>query len=256
MNEIKKLTEELLTEFSLFKRPPKIINGEFLTRLKSEKIKSKQVVLKNCKTAGIYKCDISVDKLARYVKDVMSINSKYEKELVKLFEAKYKLDDIMENTEKSKNIKKDVSKIFEYDKLINLLDSKMSSLSEIHKNSKNIIPYKKGINNINISTSNIIKITEDYIKLKEITESDRFDKLKKFIAQYNKEHNLPESIKSIYDKEYTERYDDDELFEYTLTEITGSGFSLFNFNLSKVIKTVELYRDALSDIIRRLYKEC
>lgn len=256
MNEIKQLTEELLTEFSLFKRSPKIINNEFLTKLKSEKIKSKQVVLKNCKTAGIYKCDISIDKLARYIKDVMGINSKYEKELVKLFKDKYKLDDIMENSEKSKDIKKDTSKIFEYDKLVKLLDSKMSSLSEIHKNSKNIIPYKKGINNISISTNDIIKITEDYIKLKEITESDRFDKLKKYIVQYNKEHNLPESIKAVYGKEYTERYDDDELFEYILTEITDNGFSLFNFNLNKVMKTVELYRDALSDIIRRLYKEC
>lgn len=117
----------------------------------------------------------------RYVKNIVGINSKYEKELVKLFETKYKLDDIMENTVKSKDINKDVSKIFEYDKLIKLLDSKMSSLSEIHKNSKNIIPYKKGINNINISTNDIIKITEDYIKLKELTESDRFDKLKKKI---------------------------------------------------------------------------
>lgn len=256
MKEIEKLTEELLTEFSLFKRSPKIINDEFLSRLKSEKIKSKQVTLKNCKTAGIYKCDINIDKLSKYVKDIMSINSKYEKELVKLFKTKYTLDDIMENTAKSKDIKEDVSKIFEYDKLIKLLDSKMSSLSEIHKNSKNIIPYKKGINNISISTNNIIKITEDYIKLREITESDKFDKLKKYIAQYNKEHNLLESIKSIYGKEYTEKYDDDELFEHTLTELTSSGFSLFNFNLSKVIKTVELYRDALSDIIRRLYKEC
>ena len=40
MSEIEKLTEELLVEFSLFKRSPKIINDEFLARLKSEKIKS------------------------------------------------------------------------------------------------------------------------------------------------------------------------------------------------------------------------
>lgn len=39
MREIEKLTEELLTEFSLFKRSPKIINDEFLSRLKSEKNK-------------------------------------------------------------------------------------------------------------------------------------------------------------------------------------------------------------------------
>lgn len=134
----------------------------------------------------------------RYVKNIVGINSKYEKELVKLFETKYKLDDIMENTVKSKDINKDVSKIFEYDKLIKLLDSKMSSLSEIHKNSKNIIPYKKGINNINISTNDIIKITEDYIKLKELTESDRFDKLKKYIVQYNEEHTLYMRVSNLY----------------------------------------------------------
>ena len=99
---------------------------------------------------------------------------------------------------KSKDINKDVSKIFEYDKLIKLLDSKMSSLSEIHKNSKNIIPYKKGINNINISTNDIIKITEDYIKLKELTESDRFDKLKKYIVQYNEEHTLYMRVSNLY----------------------------------------------------------
>lgn len=250
------LTEELLNEFSLFKRSPKIINDEFLSRLKEEKIKSKQVVLKNCKTASIYKCDIGIDKLASYIKDVMNINSKYEKELIKLFKSKYTLNDIMENTAESKDIKKDVSKIFDYDKLLKLLDSKMSSLSDIHKNSKNIIPYKKGINNISLSTSSIVKITEDYIKLKEITESDKYNKLKNYIEQYNKEHSLVEVIKSLYGKEYIEKYDDDELFEYSLDGLTGGSFNLFNFNLNKVLKTVEMYRDALSDIIRRLYKEC
>ena len=68
MREIEKLTEELLIEFSLFKRSPKIINDEFLSRLKSEKIKSKQVTLKNCKTAGIYKCDINIDNFQNMLK--------------------------------------------------------------------------------------------------------------------------------------------------------------------------------------------
>lgn len=92
--------------------------------------------------------------------------------------------------------------------------------------------------------------------MKEITESDKYNKLKNYIEQYNKEHSLVEVIKSLYGKEYIEKYDDDELFEYSLDGLTGGSFNLFNFNLNKVLKTVEIYRDALSDVIRRLYKEC
>ena len=211
--------------------------------------------MKNCKTAGIYKCDINIDKLSKYVKDIMSINSKYEKELVKLFKTKYTLDDIMENTAKSKDIKKDVSKIFEYDKLIKLLDSKMSSLSEIHKNSKNIIPYKKGINNINISTSDIIKITEDYLKLKEIVGSDKFQRVVEGFERFEKEGKLisariADEYKVGSDSEYItniERFLGEDIVDLFYHPVYYGKLTL---------RTVINYKSALDDIIRRLYKEC
>lgn len=76
MNTIDTLSEELLKEFSFFKKtPPAVINKEFLNKIKNEKLKKKKVILNNCPLKEIYDTYIDVNG----IKNEKEIDVRFER---------------------------------------------------------------------------------------------------------------------------------------------------------------------------------
>lgn len=136
---------------------------------------------------------------------------------------------------------------------IPIIEKSFLNSSDIFKNYENI--QTKGKYNISVNSSSLVKLTEDYLKLKEITESDKFRRLVEGFERFKKEEKLISArIASGYkmetDSEYItniERFLGEDILDMFYHPVYYGKFT---------IQTVINYKSALGDIIRRLYKEC
>ena len=260
------LYEELLQEFSIFNKkkiPPKVIDEAFLQKLKSENIPNKQIKLKKCKVKDIYKCDISIEKINSMVSTFMKMSKRWEETLPKyfvknfppeMFKPKFNDETQTFNTTPPAKEKerKDILNVLGV-KDTDMIAKAFLNSSEIFKNYENI--QAKGKYNISISSSSLAKLTEDYLKLKEIVDSDKFRRAVESFERFKNEGKLmsariADDYKVEYDSEYIAN------IERFLGDDTVDMFYQPVYCGKLTFQTVVNYKSALGDIIRRLYKEC
>lgn len=260
------LYEELLQEFSLFNKkkiPPKVIDKAFLQKLKGENIPNKQIKLKKCKAKDIYKCDVSIEKINSMISTFIKVYKKWEETLPKYFVKNFppemfksKFNDDTQTFSATPPAKEKERK-----DILNVLGVKDTDMiakaflnsSEIFKNYENI--QTKGKYNISISSSSLAKLTEDYLKLKEIVDSDKFRRAVESFERFKNEGKLmsariADDYKVEYDSEYIAN------IERFLGDDTVDMFYQPVYCGKLTFQTVVSYKSALGDIIRRLYKEC
>ena len=175
------LYEELLQEFSIFNKkkiPPKVIDEAFLQKLKSENIPNKQMKLKKCKVKDIYKCDISIEKINSMISTFIKASKKWEETLPKYFVKNFppemfkpKFNDETQSFSTTPSAKekerRDILNVLGV-KDTDIIEKSFLNSSDVLRNYENI--QSKGKFNISINSSSLIKLTEDYLKLKEIVE--------------------------------------------------------------------------------------
>lgn len=260
------LYEELLHEFSLFNKkkiPPKVIDEDFLKKLKNTDIPNKQVKLKKCKVKGIYKCDVSIEKINSMISTFIKVSKKWKEALPKyfvknfppeMFESKFNDETQTFSATPPANEKerRDILNVLGV-KDTDIIEKSFLNSSDIFKNYENI--QTKDKYNVSVNSSSLVKLTEDYLKLKEITESDKFQRLVEGFERFKKEEKLISArIASGYkmetDSEYItniERFLGEDILDMFYHPVYYGKFT---------IQTVINYKSALGDIIRRLYKEC
>lgn len=259
------LYEELLQEFSLFNKkkiPPKVIDEAFLQKLKDENIPNKQIKLKKCKVKDIYKCDISIEKINSMISTFIKVSKKWEETLPKYFVKNFppemfkpKFNDETQSFDTTPSAKekerKDILNVLGV-KNTDVIEKSFLNSSDILRNYENI--QSKGKYNISVSSSSLIKLTEDYLKLKEIVDSDKFRRVVEGFERFEKEGKLisakiADGYKVGYDSEYIsniERFLGEDIVDMFYHPVYYGKLTL---------RTVINYKSALGDIIRRLYKE-
>ena len=256
------LYEELLQEFSIFNKkkiPPKVIDEAFLQKLKDENIPNKQIKLKKCKVKDIYKCDISIEKINSMVSTFMKMSKRWEETLPKyfvknfppeMFKSEFNDETQTFSTIPSANEKerKDILNILGV-KDTDMIEKAFLNSSEIFKNYENI--QTKGKYNISISSSSLVKLTEDYLKLKEIVDSDKF---RRVVESFERFKLISARIADVYEVESNSEYITN--IERFLGDDIVDMFYQPVYCGKLTFQTVINYKSALGDIIRRLYKEC
>lgn len=134
-----------------------------------------------------------------------------------------------------------------------MIEKAFLNSSEILKNYENI--QTKGKYNISISSSSLVKLTEDYLKLKEIVESDKFRRIVESFERFEKEGKL---ISARIADEYKVGSDSEHItnIERFLGDDILDMFYHPAYYGKLTFRTVINYKSALGDIIRRVYKEC
>ena len=260
------LYEELLQEFSIFnkkKNPPKVIDEAFLQKLKSENIPNKQIKLKKCKVKDIYKCDISIEKINSMISTFIKASKKWEETLPKYFVKNFppemfkpKFNDETQSFSTTPSAKekerRDILNVLGV-KDTDIIEKSFLNSSDVLRNYENI--QSKGKFNISINSSSLIKLTEDYLKLKEIVESDRFRRTVEGFGRFEKEGKL---ISARIADEYKVGSDGEYIanIERFLGEDIVDMFYHPAYYGKLTLRTIIDYKSALGDIIRRLYKEC
>lgn len=64
------------SHYLIKKTPPKVIDEDFLKKLKDTNIPNKQIKLKKCKTKGVYKCDVSIEKINSMISTFIKVAKK------------------------------------------------------------------------------------------------------------------------------------------------------------------------------------
>lgn len=245
------------------KIPPKVIDEAFLQKLKDENIPNKQIKLKKCKVKDIYKCDISIEKINSMISTFIKVSKKWEETLPEYFVKNFppemfkpKFNDETQSFSTTPPAKekerKDILNVLGVKDTDNIEKSFLNS-SEILKNYENI--QTKGKYNISINSSSLIKLTEDYLKLKGIVDSDKFRRLVEGFERFEKEGKLISSkIADGYKVEYDSEYISN--IERFLGEDIVDMFYHPVYYGKLTLRTVINYKSALGDIIRRLYREC
>lgn len=124
--------------------------------------------------------------------------------------------------------------------------------SEIFKNYENI--QTKGKYNISINSSSLVKLTEDYLKLKEIVDSDKFRRAVEGFERFENEGKLISArIADAYKVESDSEYITN--IERFLGEDIVDMFYQPAYYGEIALRVVINYKSALGDIIRRLYDE-
>lgn len=134
-----------------------------------------------------------------------------------------------------------------------MIEKAFSNSSDILRNYENI--QSKGKYSISVSSSSLVKLTEDYLKLKEIVESDKFRRIVESFERFEKEGKLisariADEYKVGSDSEYInniERLLGDDILDMFYHPVYYGKLTL---------RTVINYKSALGDTIRRVYKEC
>ena len=260
------LYEELLQEFSIFNKkkiPPKVIDEAFLQKLKSENIPNKQIKLKKCKVKDIYKCDISIEKINSMISTFIKASKKWEETLPKYFVKNFppemfkpKFNDETQSFSTTPSAKekerRDILNVLGV-KDTDIIEKSFLNSSDVLRNYENI--QSKGKFNISINSSSLIKLTEDYLKLKEIVESDRLRRTVEGFGRFEKEGKL---ISARIADEYKVGSDGEYIanIERFLGEDIVDMFYHPAYYGKLTLRTIIDYKSALGDIIRRLYKEC
>lgn len=259
------LYEELLQEFSLFNKkkiPPKVIDEVFLQKLKDENIPNKQIKLKKCKAKDIYKCDVSIEKINSMISTFIKVSKKWEETLPKYFVKNFPPEMFKPkfNDETQTFSTTPPAKEKERRDILNVLGVKDTDMiekvflnsSEIFKNYENI--QTKGKYNISINSSSLVKLTEDYLKLKEIVDSDKFRRAVEGFERFENEGKLISArIADAYKVESDSEYITN--IERFLGEDIVDMFYQPAYYGEIALRVVINYKSALGDIIRRLYDE-
>ena len=234
-----------------------------MKKLKNTDIPNKQVKLKKCKVKGIYKCDVSIEKINSMISTFIKVSKKWKEALPKyfvknfppeMFESKFNDETQTFSATPPANEKerRDILNVLGV-KDTDIIEKSFLNSSDIFKNYENI--QTKGKYNVSVNSSSLVKLTEDYLKLKEITESDKFQRLVEGFERFKKEEKLISArIASGYkmeaDSEYItniERFLGEDILDMFYHPVYYGKFT---------IQTVINYKSAMGDIIRRLYKEC
>lgn len=133
-----------------------------------------------------------------------------------------------------------------------VIEKSFLNSSDILRNYENI--QSKGKYSISVSSSSLVKLTEDYLKLKEIVGSDKFQRVVEGFERFEKEGKLisariADEYKVGSDSEYItniERFLGEDIVDLFYHPVYYGKLTL---------RTVINYKSALDYIIRRLYKE-
>lgn len=207
----------------------------------------------------IYKCDISIEKINSMVSTFMKMSKRWEETLPKyfvknfppeMFKSEFNDETQTFSTIPSANEKerKDILNILGV-KDTDMIEKAFLNSSEIFKNYENI--QTKGKYNISISSSSLVKLTEDYLKLKEIVDSDKF---RRVVESFERFKLISARIADVYKVESNSEYITN--IERFLGDDIVDMFYQPVYCGKLTFQTVINYKSALGDIIRRLYKEC
>lgn len=223
---------------------------------------NKQIKLKKCKVKDIYKCDISIETINSMVSTFMKMSKRWEKTLLKyfvknftpeMFKPKFNDETQTFNTTppaKEKERRDILNALGVKD--TDIIEKSFLNSSDVFKNYEDI--QTKGKYNISISSSSLVKLTEDYLKLKEIIDSDKFRRAVESFERFEKEGKLISArIADGYRVELNSEYITN--IERFLGEDIVDMFYHPVYYGKLTFRTVINYKSALGDIIRRLYDE-
>ena len=255
-NNINILTEELLKEFSFFKKtPPTVINKEFLNKIKNEKLKKKRVILNNCPLKEIYNNYIDITGIRKFSEYLVKIDKEFKKQIPQFMKENFTLEEIATDYDDRENPDKDdtliESKVLEIAgiKNENELINKFGKLGQVYENWYHI----GGKETLNIDTSSLIELTEMYLELEKILRDE--DVLQKTYKLYEKmsRENINKLIIKQYDGSSSlkgKAYDD---LEYFIPQYVSDVIYAPELYMQLFREAIVRYKDSLDEVIKRLY---
>lgn len=256
--EMQSLKEEILKELLFFKKnPPEKIDGGFLNELRNEKIKSRTVTLKDSPLEEICDSKIDIESVKKLLKYYIDTNSKFRKEIPKFIFENFDVDEIIKDYDDRSNPDRDdeiiAKKVLSIAGVKNKdeFDDKFDNLGEIYENWYKISDSKKY--NLSINTSEIIKLTEDYISLKKLLKNPVFEKAKEAYKILNSKKSIEKLIVATYKVSGKERQKLEDDIYYFIPQYIGFVMSDTEYRIELLSSAIESYLEALRDVIRKLY---
>ena len=264
MDKIRKLTEEILMEFSLLgkkKVAPNVIDEDFLNKVKSEELKVKRLKIdtldKTCIREYKERCDVELGSIEKIFNTACKLNVKCDSEILKFFKENFTIEDLTKDI--SVRSKEEHARITtKFNNFFNKMPvSECIKLDDYMFEGNSIFRHNqiKGSNRENFSTKMLPEMIEDYIKLTEIIESDKYKRLKDKLDKIEKTPDIFKRLQDLY-----KYYDESEMWFPDLINTFVNNEKIFYliFYIRKeveyLIRSVTDYRDKLGTTIRKLYR--
>lgn len=256
MNTIDTLSEELLKEFSFFKKtPPAVINKEFLNKIKNEKLKKRKVILNNVPLREIYSTYIDISGIRKFSEYLIKIDKEFKKKLPPFMKENFTLEEItMEYDDREDSDRDDKlieSKVLEIAgiKSENELINKFGRLGQIYENWYHI----GGRETLSIETSSLIELTEKYLELEKILRDE--DILQKTYKLYEKmsRENINKLIIKQYDGSSSLKGRAYEDLEYFIPQYVSDIIYAPELYMQLFREAVVKYKESLEEVIKQLY---
>lgn len=258
MNTIDTLSEELLKEFSFFKKtPPAVINKEFLNKIKNEKLKKKKVILNNCPLKEIYDTYIDVNGIKKLSEYLVRIDSEFKKQIPPFMKENFTLEEISTEYDDRENVYSDdkiiESKVFEIAGIKNEkeIDVRFERLGPIYENWYAIGGNRKKL--LSIDTTSIIDLVEKYLELdKNLRNMDILNKTYKLWEKMNR-NDINKLIVKQYDGSTSSKNKAYENLEYFFPQYISDIINAPVMYMMLFREAVVDYKNSLEEVIRRLY---
>lgn len=256
MNTIDMLSEELLKEFSFFKKtPPTVINKEFLNKIKNEKLKKRKVILNNVPLREIYSTYIDISGIRKFSEYLIKIDKEFKKKLPPFMKENFTLEEItMEYDDREDSDRDDKlieSKVLEIAgiKSENELINKFGRLGQIYENWYHI----GGRETLSIDTSSLIELTEKYLELeKNLRDEDILQKTYKLYEKMSRE-NINKLIIKQYDGSSSLKGRAYEDLEYFIPQYVSDIIYAPELYMQLFREAVVKYKESLEEVIKQLY---
>lgn len=246
--------------FGKKKVAPNVIDENFLNKVKSEELKVKQLkigILEKCIHKYNERCDVKLESIEKSFNTAYKLNVKFDSEILKFFKENFTIEDL--NTNISDKSKEERAKIAaKFDNFFNKMPvSECIKLNDYMLEGNSIFRYNQTTRSgrDKISTKMLPEMIEDYIKLTEIVESDKYKRLKDKLDKIEKTPNIFERLQDLYKYHDVAEMQFSDLVN-TLVDNQKIFYQVFYIRLDVEysIKFITTYRDKLGTTIRKLYR--